>query len=168
MCCNPSSHLLSLNFQNNTRHLFGNQMKEEGNSTRSLKAASSSAPPKPTSTNYVFQIQDRVFFSHLITTHLSMKQQGSFVLLCHTLRSPKPRGASWCTLGYLWKAIEWVGLHPLGFRLFGATMWKLLIIESFFQWKLNKIQTENCIGILRCSWCCWKVISKSDLIKFIS
>jgi hypothetical protein len=36
----------------------------------------------------------------------------------------------------------WVGVHRLGLRLFGATVWKLLIIEPFFQWKLNKIETE--------------------------
>jgi hypothetical protein len=30
----------------------------------------------------------------------------------------------------------------LGSRLFGAMVWKLLIIETFFQGKLNKIQTE--------------------------
>ncbi len=41
----------------------------------------------------------------------------------------------------------WVGVHRLGLRLFGATVLKLLIIEPFSQWKLNKIQTENCIGI---------------------
>jgi hypothetical protein len=35
----------------------------------------------------------------------------------------------------------------LGLRLFGATCGKLLIIEPFSQWKLNKIETENCIGI---------------------
>jgi hypothetical protein len=30
----------------------------------------------------------------------------------------------------------------------GAMVWKLLNIEPFSQWKLNKIKTENCIGIL--------------------
>jgi hypothetical protein len=30
----------------------------------------------------------------------------------------------------------------LGSRLFGAMVWKLLIIEAFFQGKLNKIETE--------------------------
>jgi len=46
----------------------------------------------------------------------------------------------------------WVGVHQLGLRLFGATMWKLLINEPFFQWKLNKIKTKNCIGIWRHYW----------------
>jgi hypothetical protein len=27
-------------------------------------------------------------------------------------------------------------------------VWKLLIIEAFFKRKLNKIKTENCIGVL--------------------
>ncbi len=99
-------------------------------------------PTQPTSINYVYQFQDRVFFAHLITTHLSMKQQGSFVLLCHSEISQTTACFAVCSW-YLWKAIRWVGLHPLGLRLFGATVWKLLIIESFFQWILNKFQTEN-------------------------
>jgi len=32
-------------------------------------------------------------------------------------------------------------------RLFGAMMWKLLIIGPFSEQKLNQIETENCIGI---------------------
>jgi hypothetical protein len=32
-------------------------------------------------------------------------------------------------------------------KLFGATMWKLLIIEPFSERKLNKIETKNYIGI---------------------
>jgi hypothetical protein len=39
-------------------------------------------------------------------------------------------------------------VHRLGLRLFGATMWKLLIIEPFSEQKLNKIETKNYIGIL--------------------
>jgi hypothetical protein len=35
---------------------------------------------------------------------------------------------------------------------FGATVWKLLIIEPFSQWKLNKIESENPIGIWGCSF----------------
>jgi hypothetical protein len=53
-------------------------------------------------------------------------------------------------------------------RLFGTPVWKLLIIEPFSQWKLNKVETENCIGIWRYSWCCWRPLGKSDLIEFIS
>jgi hypothetical protein len=98
-----------------------------------------------------------------------------FVLFCWSCSDlPKPlcfMPHSWC----LWKALDessW--LHPLGLRLFGATMWKLLIIESFSQWKLNKIETENCIGICRHSWS-WKWFRKApkasdliDLMEFIS
>ncbi len=48
-------------------------------------------------------------------------------------------------------------------------MWKkLLIIEPFSQQNLNKIKTENCIGIWGHSWCCWKALGKSDLIDLIS
>jgi hypothetical protein len=32
-------------------------------------------------------------------------------------------------------------------KLFGATMWKLLIIEPFSEQKLNRIETKNYIGI---------------------
>jgi hypothetical protein len=35
---------------------------------------------------------------------------------------------------------------------FGATVWKLLIIEPFSQWKLNQIESENSIGIWGCSF----------------
>jgi len=38
-------------------------------------------------------------------------------------------------------------VHQLGLRLFEAKVWKLLIIESFFQSKLNKIQIENYIEV---------------------
>jgi hypothetical protein len=62
----------------------------------------------------------------------------------------------------------WIGVCQLGLRLFGATMWKLLIIEWFFQRKLNKIEPKNCIGIWGCSWSCWKALSKSNLVEFIS
>jgi hypothetical protein len=65
------------------------------------------------------------------------------------------------------KKFKWIGVHWFGLRLFGIMVWKLLIIEPFFQWKLNKIKTENCIGILGRSWCYWKAISNSDLRKFI-
>jgi hypothetical protein len=65
--------------------------------------------------------------------------------------------SSWC-----------VGVHWFGLRLFEVSMCKLLIIEPFFQWKLNKIENKSCIGICGCSWCCGKACSKSDLIEFIS
>jgi hypothetical protein len=58
--------------------------------------------------------------------------------------------------------------EPTWFETVGAKVWKLLIIESFSQWKLNKIQTKNCTGIWGHSWCCWKAFGESDLIEFIS
>jgi hypothetical protein len=82
-------------------------MKEEGNSTGSLKAASSSAHPQPTSTNYVYQIQDRVFFfsspSPLIFIHEAATE---FVSCFVTLRSPKTTACLMVRSWYLWKAIE--------------------------------------------------------------
>jgi hypothetical protein len=47
-------------------------------------------------------------------------------------------------------------------------VWKLLIIEQFSHWRLNKIKIENNIGIWKDSWCSWKALKKSDLIEFIS
>jgi hypothetical protein len=38
-------------------------------------------------------------------------------------------------------------VHQLGLKLFEVKVWKLLIIESFFQSKLNKIKTENYIEV---------------------
>jgi hypothetical protein len=45
-----------------------------------------------------------------------------------------------------------------------ASYW---LLNHFFNWKLNRIETESCIGVCGCSWCCWKARSKSDLIEFI-
>jgi len=85
------------------------------------------------------------------------------------LRSPKPwRFKLQTILLVSSESSWWVGVHWLGLGLFGATMWKILITEPFSQWKLNKIETENCIGIWGCSWCCWKALGESDLIEFIS
>jgi hypothetical protein len=33
-------------------------------------------------------------------------------------------------------------MHQLGLKLFGITVWKLLIIKPFFQWKVNKTNIE--------------------------
>ncbi len=65
----------------------------------------------------------------------------------------------------IFRKLWWVGVHWLGLRPFGAIVWKLLLIEPFSQWKLNRIETENCIGILGHSW---KALGKSDFIDFIS
>ncbi len=63
-------------------------------------------------------------------------------------------------------ALTWFGL-----RLFGATMWNLLIIESFSQSKTKQnLKMKKCIGIWEqsCSCCCcWKSPWwDSDLIEF--
>jgi hypothetical protein len=62
----------------------------------------------------------------------------------------------------------WVEVHQHGWRLFRAMVWRLLIIESFSQWKLNKIKMKNCTEIWGHSWCCWKALEESDLIEFNS
>ncbi len=75
-----------------------------------------------------------------------------FVLFCLSCWGLPNQGASCHTLGIFAKlsmskgASTW-SQHWLDLRLFGATVWKLLIIEPFSQWKLNKIETENCTGI---------------------
>ncbi len=62
-------------------------------------------------------------------------------------------------------------MHRLGLRLFGAaTVWKLLNIEPFSWWKLNQIKTEE---TMYWNWevfsvNCWKALSESNLIEFIS
>jgi hypothetical protein len=79
----------------------------------------------------------------LLLTYLSMKQ-GSlfcFVLFYHTQIS-QIMALHAMFLASL-ESSRWVGVHHLGLRLVGGAVWKLLIIESFCQWKLNKIKTEN-------------------------
>jgi len=97
-------------------------------------------------------------------SYLSMKQSSlsCFVLSCwdfmvlHTI------------LLVSLESSERVRVHQLGLKLFGVTMWKPMIIEPFSQWKLNKLKTENYIGMWKHSWCCWNALSESDLIKLIS
>jgi len=76
--------------------------------------------------------------------------------------------ASCCALGIFRKLSISRGAPTWSERLFGAMVWKLLIIEPFSQWKLNEIKTESCIGIWGCFWCCWKAFSEPHLIEFIS
>ncbi len=60
-------------------------------------------------------------------------------------------------------------MHQLGLRLFEAKVWKLLIIESFFQAKLNKIQIENYIEVWgRVLGVVEKPLASPHLIEFIS
>jgi hypothetical protein len=65
-----------------------------------------------------------------------------FVLFCLSSWDLPNHGASRHMLG-IFRKILMSRVHRLGLRLFGATVWKLLIIEPFFQWKLNKIGTET-------------------------
>jgi hypothetical protein len=53
---------------------------------------------------------------------------------------------SWYVLGIFGKLLM-SRVHQLGLRLFGATVWKLLIIKQVIQWKLNKIKIESYIVI---------------------
>ncbi len=57
-------------------------------------------------------------------------------------------------------------MHQLGLRLFGTMVWKLLIIESFFQSKLNTI--KNYIRIWGHFSCCLKTFGKSNLIFYFT
>jgi hypothetical protein len=107
--------------------------------------------------------------SHILATGLvggALRSKVGYILFCFVLflrpRSPKPgcfMPGSW----YLWKTLDEWGCTWLGMEL---PCGKLLIIEPFSQWKFNKIEIENCIGICRCSWCCWKALGEPDLIEF--
>ncbi len=76
-------------------------------------------------------------------TSLSMKQGSLFCFVCWDLPTRVFHAALLVSLESSW----WVGVHQLGLRLFGAMVWKLLIIEPFFQWKLKIIKNENSIVI---------------------
>jgi len=88
-------------------------------------------------------------------------------LFCHvTSRWDLPNYSASCTCLVSLESSQWEGCIDLVWDCFGAILWKLLIIEPFSQYKVNKIENEKCIeGI---SWCCWKALGKSDLIGFIS
>jgi len=102
--------------------------------------------------------------SHQQKTLLSMKQGSLFCFVLSHWDVPHHSASRWALGIFSW----WVWVHWLGLRLFGVTMWKLLIIELFSEWNLNKIQTENYIRIWECSTRCWKAFDESDLIEFIS
>ncbi len=80
---------------------------------------------------------------------ISEELECAFGLSCWDL--PNHNAASCSALGYLLKALNEQGVHGLGFRVFGATMWKLFGYWTIFpmktkwnrSWKLN-----TCIGIL--------------------
>jgi hypothetical protein len=74
-----------------------------------------------------------------------------FILFCHAEISQIMMLHA--TLLVSLESSKWVGVHWLGLRLLEAMVWKLLIIEPFFKWKLNKTETENFIEIWGHSWC---------------
>jgi hypothetical protein len=104
-------------------------------------------------------------------TNLSMKH-GSlfcfvlFYFLCHAKISHTI--VLHVTLLVSLQNSQWIEVHWVGLRLFGTMMWKLLIIELLFEWKLNIIETKKFIRIWKHSWCYWKGFGKLDLIDFIS
>jgi len=89
--------------------------------------------------------------SNWLLAYISMKQGSLLSFVCHTKISQTT--ALHVTLLVSSESSPWVRVHQLGLRLFGATVWKLLIMEPFSQWELNKMETENCIGIWGGSWC---------------
>jgi hypothetical protein len=58
-------------------------------------------------------------------------------------------------------ALTWV-------EMFWSYNQRLLIIEPFFFKNTNKIININFTRIQMCTWCCWKIIVKLDLMKIIS
>ncbi len=73
--------------------------------------------------------------------YLSTEQANLFCFVLHVEISQIT--ALHATLLVSSKNSWWVGVHQVGLRLFGAMVWKLVIIESFFQWKLNNIKNRN-------------------------
>jgi hypothetical protein len=76
-----------------------------------------------------------------------MKQGSLFLFHFVVLRCLRSWGFTLHSLLVSLKSPRWVGVHRLGLRLFGAMVWKLLIVESFSQWILNKIETQNYLEI---------------------
>jgi hypothetical protein len=76
--------------------------------------------------------------------YLSMKEGSLFCFVI--MISPKP----WC-FRLCYGIIHQKVLNNRGattwFRMFGATMWNLLIIEPFFHWIFSKMNIEIYIGI---------------------
>jgi hypothetical protein len=45
---------------------------------------------------------------------------------------------------------------------------KVIDYSTIFLININKIINKKFTPIERCTWCCWKIIAKLDLMKFIS
>jgi hypothetical protein len=97
---------------------------------------------------------------------LSMKQGSLFCFVSHTEIS-QATNLHVVVLVYFKSSWWCVGVHQLGLRLVGATVWKLDYWIIFLM-RINKIKTKNYIGIWGCSWCCWKALDESNLIELIS
>ncbi len=95
--------------------------------------------------NYIILLCVSTTHLHSWCHYLSMKQGSLFCFVFYSELSwiMVLHATIWVSLKSSW----WVGVQQLGLRLFEVTMWKLLIIEPFCQWKLNKIKTESCIDI---------------------
>jgi hypothetical protein len=93
------------------------------------------------------------------------RKQGSLFCFVTSYSDLPNCGPSCCTLGIFGKlsmsraAPTW--LEPVWSHGMEA-------IDYWTSWKLNKIETENHIGIWGHSWCCQKALGESDLIEFIS
>jgi hypothetical protein len=74
--------------------------------------------------------------------------------------------AFWAVLFGIFRKLLMSRVHWLDLRLLGGMVQRLLINEPFSQWKLIRIETENCIWIKGRSWYCWQALRES--IEFIS
>jgi hypothetical protein len=113
----------------------------------------------PTYTKYMIGQKENCWYDtykELIVYKLDINLWSKVV--CFVMfRSPKPKHAM---LLVSLESSRWIWVHWLRLRLFGAMLWKLLIIEPFSPWKINKIETENYIGIWGHSWCYWKALGQ--------
>ncbi len=64
--------------------------------------------------------------------------------------------------GALEKALNEYRVHPLGLRMFGAMVWKLLIIEPFSQRKSNTIENWKFYW----NFCCVKCKALGESVRF--
>ncbi len=85
-----------------------------------------------------------------------------FVLFCHVEISWCFKLSSW----YLWKVLNELGCTNLVWNCLELPCGEAIDYWTIFS--INKLETENYIGIWKHSWCCWKGLSESDLIKLFS
>jgi len=111
--------------------------------------------------NSLLKLYDKIFYliinlvlkQSCTMPHLFMKQCSMFCFVCHVEISQTMMLHAMLLVSS--KSSWWEGVHWFGLRMFGAIVWKLLIIEPFFQWKLNKIKSRIFIWIWRR---CWKAL----------